>query len=93
MISFKATRKFYGTSDWYRCRWTTAYCQKLIINVLPWTNAEYEQLWGVFIDKVPIFAVKVVIPKTYAGLMESSGLIVRRSGNACFTREHSQMQL
>ena len=42
-------------------------CKKLIINVLPWTNAEYEQLVGRLFRQGSKFAnVDVIIPVTYA---------------------------
>lgn len=42
-------------------------CQKLILNALPWTNAEYEQLVGRLFRQGSRFdRVKVVIPVTYA---------------------------
>ncbi|WP_437713235.1 zinc-ribbon domain-containing protein [Sorangium sp. So ce448] len=42
-------------------------CNKLIINVLPWTNAEYEQLIGRLYRQGSKFAhVDVVIPVTFA---------------------------
>lgn len=42
-------------------------CQKLIINVLPWTNAEYEQLVGRLFRQGSRFdKVDVVIPVTFA---------------------------
>lgn len=42
-------------------------CQKLIINALPWTNAEYEQLVGRLFRQGSRFdKVRVVIPVTFA---------------------------
>ena len=42
-------------------------CSKLIINVLPWTNAEYEQLVGrLYRQGQQAHTVDVVIPTTYA---------------------------
>ncbi len=42
-------------------------CNKLIINVLPWTNAEYEQLVGRLYRQGSTFArIEVIIPVTFA---------------------------
>jgi hypothetical protein len=42
-------------------------CQKLIINALPWTNAEYEQLVGRLFRQGSRFdKVEVIIPVTFA---------------------------
>jgi hypothetical protein len=44
-------------------------CQKLIINVLPWTNAEYEQLVGRLFRQGSRFdKVDVIIPVTFANV-------------------------
>lgn len=44
-------------------------CQKLIINVLPWTNAEYEQLIGRLWRQGSKFSkVEVIIPVTFANV-------------------------